>query len=173
MGANPPPPVREPAGARPSAHAASDAPAAHAAAAAPPPATAHAEAAAATADDAASQPQASIRPVLSDDAKHAAKVASAKLRGEPPPPPLPDAVQGPVYAVVSLPSRQREAAAGHLALMQSAAARLSGTVPDHGELLESQGQWRAAWWPFASLVDAERARVLLAGKGLKADVVEF
>jgi len=154
--------------ASPPDHAASDAPAAHAEA--PATDTSHTETAAAQADDAASQPQASIRPVLTDEAKHAAKVASAKLRGEPPPP---EAVQGPVYAVVSLPSRQREAAAGHLALMKSTAARLSSPTPDHGELLERQGQWRAAWWPFASLVDAERARVLLLGKGLKAEVVEF
>jgi hypothetical protein len=57
--------------------------------------------------------------------------------------------------------------------MKSAASRLDGPVPEHGELLESQGQWRAAWWPFTSLVDAERARVLLAGRGIKAEVVEF
>ena len=61
----------------------------------------------------------------------------------------------------------------HLAQMKSAASRLDGPVPAHGELLESQGQWRAAWWPFTSLVDAERARVLLAGRGIKAEVVEF
>ena len=78
-----------------------------------------------------------------------------------------------MYAVVSLASRQRATAAVHLAQMKSAASRLDGPVPAHGELLESQGQWRAAWWPFTSLVDAERARVLLAGKGVKAEVVEF
>ncbi len=143
-------------------------------AAASAPGDAHAEtSAAATPDPAASQPQADIRPLLSDDDKFAARVEAAKLRGEAPPPPPPDAIQGPVYAVVSPPSRQRDAAAGSLVLMKSAAARLAGPVPAHGELLQSQGQWRAAWWPFASLVDAERARVLLAGRGLKAEVVEF
>ena len=73
----------------------------------------------------------------------------------------------------SCASIHRAAAAGSLVLMQSAATRLSGPAPAHGELLQSQGQWRAAWWPFASLVDAERARVLLAGRGLKAEVIEF
>ncbi len=129
--------------------------------------------AAAAATQAASQAQADIRPMLSDDDKHAARVEAARLRGEAPPAPPADAIPGPVYAVVSLPSRQREAAAGNLVLMQSAATRLSGPAPTHGELLQSQGQWRAAWWPFASLVDAERARVLLAGRGLKAEVIEF
>ena len=127
----------------------------------------------AAADAAASQPQASIRPELSDEQRYAARVEAARLRGEPAPAPPPELLPGPVYAVVSPPSRQRDAAAGSLVLMQATAARLNGGVPEHGELLESQGQWRAAWWPFASLVDAERARVLLAGRGLKAEVIEF
>ncbi len=120
--------------------------------------------------DAVPGPAADIRPSLSDDQKYAARAQAAKLRGDPPPP---EALQGPVYAVVSAASRQRENAASSLALMQSAAAHLAGTVPEHGELVQSHGQWRAAWWPFTNLVDAERARVLLAGRGLKADVVEF
>jgi len=133
----------------------------------------------AAADSAASHPQADIRPTLSDEQRYTARAEAAKLRGDPPPPPPPSleaaaaAAAGPVYAVVSPASRQRETAATSLVLMQSAAARLAGTVPEHGELVQSQGQWRAAWWPFASLVDAERARVLLAGRGLKAEVVEF
>lgn len=137
------------------------------------PASAPADSHAAAPDDAASQAQASIRPVLSDAEKYAAKVESAKLRGEPPPPPPPEALAGPVYAVVGPATAQRDAAAGSLALMRAAAAKLASPVPEHGELVQSQGQWRAAWWPFASLVDAERARVLLAGRGLKAEVVEF
>ncbi len=134
---------------------------------------------AATGAEAASQPPASIRPVLSDEARQAARLESARLRGQPiaaAAPPAADAaalLQGPVYAVVSLASPQRETAASNLLKMKSAASRLDGTAPDHGELLQSQGQWRAAWWPFTSLVDAERARVLLAGRGVKAEVVEF
>lgn len=78
-----------------------------------------------------------------------------------------------VYAVVSRPSRQRETAASGLVVMRSVVARLSPPVPEHRELMQQQGEWRAAWWPFASQVDAERARVMLAARGLKAEVVEF
>jgi hypothetical protein len=161
------------------AHAASAADSAaseaHAAGPAVPAASAAADAAVAAgpAGGAASQPQASIRPALSDEERYAAKVEAARLRGEPVPPPPATLLPGPVYAVVSPASRQRAAAAGSLAQMKSAASRLDGQAPEHGELVESQGQWRAAWWPFTSLADAERARVLLAGRGIKAEVVEF
>lgn len=135
------------------------------------PADAHAAAAASAPEAAASEPAGDIRPLLSDEDKYAAKVEAARLRGEPlPPPPEP---AGPVYAVVSPGSASPDAANRSLALMQAAAQRLDGGAPAHGELINSQGQWRAAWWPFASLVDAERARVLLAGRGVKAEVVEF
>jgi hypothetical protein len=110
---------------------------------------------------------------LSDEEKYAARVEAARLRGEPVPAPPATLLPGPVYAVVGPASRQRAAAAGSLAQMKSAASRLDGPAPEHGELVENQGQWRAAWWPFTSLVDAERARVLLAGRGIKAEVVEF
>jgi hypothetical protein len=133
-----------------------------------------AAASAAVPDTAASAPQADIRPPLSPEEKYAARVEAARLRGEPPPPP-PNLAEagGPVYALVGPSSTQRDHAAGSLALMKAAATKLDGAAPAHGELVQSQGQWRAAWWPFASLVDAERARVLLAGRGLKAEVVEF
>jgi hypothetical protein len=78
-----------------------------------------------------------------------------------------------IYAVVTRPASQRETAASSLALMRGAEARLPPPLPSHGELMQHQGSWRAAWWPFASLADAERARVLLVGKGVKAEVVEF
>jgi hypothetical protein len=119
------------------------------------------------------QPQAAIQPTLSEEERYAARVEAARMRGEPIPAPPVSLLPGPVYAVVGPPSRQRETAAGSLAKMKSAARRLDGQVPEHGELVESRGQWRAAWWPFTSLVDAERARVLLAGQGLKAEVIEF
>jgi hypothetical protein len=111
-----------------------------------------------------------IRPALSAEERQAAREQAARLRGEPPPPPP---VATTVYAVVSRPSRARDEAVHGLALMQAAAARLPPPVPDHSELMNSQGQWRAAWWPFTSLADAERARIMLTGKGLKAEVVEF
>ncbi len=117
-----------------------------------------------------------IRPSLSDDDKQAARAQTATLRGN-----KADAqravaaatVPVTVYAVVSRPSPQREVASAGLAVIKRASGRLPDPVPDHSELMQTQGAWRAAWWPFASLADAERARVLLAGKGLKVDVVEF
>lgn len=135
------------------------------------PAAAQVATAASTPDAAASGPAGDIRPTLSDEQKYAAKVEAARLRGEPPPPPPEPA--GPVYAVVGPGSASPDGAQRSLVAMRAAAARLDGGAPAHGELVNSQGQWRAAWWPFASLVDAERARVLLAGRGVKAEIVEF
>ena len=58
-----------------------------------------------------------------------------------------DAAAGPVYAVVARASRQREAAARDLALMQAAGSRLPPPAPGHAELMQTHGEWRAAWWP--------------------------
>ena len=117
-------------------------------------------------------PVASIRPALSPEVRQQARLQGEQLRASPPAvasAPAP----APVYAVVSRPTTERSSAARSLALMRASSMRLPPPLPDHGELMRSQGEWRAAWWPFASLADAERARVLLAGRGLKADVVEF
>jgi len=125
------------------------------------------------AESVASAPQHDIRPVLSAEARQAARAQAAALRGEAKPEPAAAAAPAPVYAVVSLPQARRDAAARALLLMQAAGRRLPPPAPEHGELMASQGSWRAAWWPFATLADAERARVLLAGRGVKAEVVEF
>ena len=117
-----------------------------------------------------------IRPSLSDEDKQAARAQTATLRGN-----KAEALRAvaaatvpvTVYAVVTRPSPQREVASAGLAVMKRASGRLPDPVPDHSELMQTQGAWRAAWWPFASLADAARARELLAGKGLKVDVVEF
>ena len=118
-----------------------------------------------------------IRPALSDEQKQAARQQAAQLRAAtlPTPAAAPAAPAAPtlVYAVVTRPNPLREAAARSLALMRDTSSRLPPPAPSHGELMQNQGQWRAAWWPFASLADAERARVMLAGRGLKAEVVEF
>ena len=114
-------------------------------------------------------------PVLSDAEKLAARqqVEAARngqfaaLAAQPPK----QAV--PVFAIVTRPSREKESAARSLALMRASGQRLSGEPPDRGELMQNQGEWRAAWWPFESQADAERARVMLAGRGLKVEVVEF
>jgi hypothetical protein len=117
-----------------------------------------------------------IRPSLSDEDKQAARAQTAALReASAAVPRAAAAASAPstVYAVVTRPSPQREVARAGLTAMRRASGRLPPPVPEHGELMQSQGAWRAAWWPFASLADAERARVLLAGKGLKVEVIEF
>ena len=145
---------------------------------APPPALAAAAAS-------ASAPMGRIKPLLSEEDRQAARQQAAVLRGTPineaPPAaaaPRPAhtanmADAAPVYAVVTRARRQHQSAAQDLALLRSVAKRLSGPLPVHGELMQNQGEWRAAWWPFTNLADAERARVLLAGRGLKAEVVAF
>ena len=118
-----------------------------------------------------------IRPALSVEQRQAARQQAAELRAANPPAPraAPAAptAPAPVYAVVTRPNPLRETAAQGLALMRATSPRLPPPTPSRGELMQNQGQWRAAWWPFASLADAERARVMLAGRGLKAEVVEF
>ena len=79
----------------------------------------------------------------------------------------------PVFAVVTLPTRERDSAARGLSLIRASGQRLVGELPERGELLQNQGEWRAAWWPFDTQADAERARVMLAARGLKVEVVEF
>lgn len=121
----------------------------------------------------------SIRPSLSDDEKRIAREQATRLRGAAPAA-APAAAHGasapaaaPVYAVVTRPSRHRQTAVDFLVTMRGAGARLPPPVPEHREVLRSHGRWHAAWWPFGSLAEAERARVMLAGRGLKADVIEF
>lgn len=84
-----------------------------------------------------------------------------------------DAAPPPVYAVVTLPDARRAPAEAGLAQMRAAGGRLPPPVPARSELMLSGGQWRAAWWPFGTLADAERARVMLIGRGLRTEVVVF
>ena len=79
----------------------------------------------------------------------------------------------PVFAVVTRPTREKDSAARGLALIRASGQRLAGDLPEHRELMLNQGEWRAAWWPFESLADAERARVMLGARGLKVEVVAF
>ena len=124
-----------------------------------------------------------IRPTLSELDKQGARAQSAALRGHKAGVPRAAAASGAaiapatapatVYAVATRPSAQREVASAGLAVMNPASGRLLPPVPEHVELVQTQGRWHAAWWPFANLADAECARVLLTGKGLKVELVEF
>ena len=133
---------------------------------------------------AGSAPLGRIRPSLADDERLAARQQAAVLRGTPlaadnsaaatsPAAAASVPASPPVFAVVVRPRRFRQTAADDLKVLKSAVTKLSGPVPAHGELLNKDGAWHAAWWPFENEADAERARVLLAGRGLKADVVAF
>lgn len=147
----------------------------------------------------ASGPLVAIRFRLSDEAKQAARMevaaARAAAHGETPPaPPAAQPAQAPalppragpqetavrvaqqpgtVYAVVTPAMPQRESAEAILAQMMSVRARIPPPVPDHGEVMSHQGRWRAAWWPFATLAEAERARSMLVARGMRAEVIEF
>ncbi|MBP6901760.1 MAG: hypothetical protein KBC73_16815 [Burkholderiaceae bacterium] len=134
----------------------------------------------------ASGPLARIRPVLDDDAKLIARQRSAAARQAKWGDVLPEAAQGtataattaalppgPVYALVTAGARQKDGAEAQLAQMMSVRASLPPPVGDHGEVMPHQGRWRAAWWPFASADEAERARSALAVRGVRAEVIEF
>lgn len=136
----------------------------------------------------ASGPLARIRPVLDDDAKLIARQRSAAARQAKWGDVLPEAAlassagpaaaaaalpPGPVYALVTDGAKQKDGAEAQLAQMMSVRASLPPPVGDQGEVLAHQGRWRAAWWPFASADEAERARSALAVRGVRAEVVEF
>lgn len=126
---------------------------------------------------AASQPALAlgrVRPSLSDEQRQQALLQSRQMRANPHPPT--DGLQappGPVFAVVTSPQARREQAASSLNTIASARARLPPPAPDQTDLMGSEGQWRAVWWPFANRADAERARVMLLVRGLRAEVVGF
>ena len=116
-----------------------------------------------------------ILPVLSTADKLAARQQieaarrgqAAAVAAQPPKP------AAPVYALVTRPTREKGSAAQGLALIRASGQRLVGELPEHAELMLNQGEWRAAWWPFERQADAERARVMLAARGLKVEVVAF
>jgi len=120
-----------------------------------------------------------VRPQLSDQDKRLAREQSAQLRASRQAAArqtqaAAKQANAPVYALVSRPSLQRDEAQRSLTLMQAARKRLPpSTTPAQTELVQNQGLWRAAWWPFDSLADAERARVLLGSRGQRAEVVAF
>lgn len=79
----------------------------------------------------------------------------------------------PAYALVTVATRQKDNARAVLAQMMSVRASLPPPVAEHGDVMAHGGQWRAAWWPFASAEEAERARRALSVRGVQTEVVEF
>lgn len=154
----------------PKAPSAASAPVSIAIAAAP------AVAAAEPAHDRASAPLGRIRPALSEGQKQQAQLQSRQARhgASQPAQAVSAAVPaGPVYAVVTSPEQRRDLAERSLARIASAQARMPPPAPQQSELMQTDGQWRAVWWPFDNRVDAERARVMLLARGLRAEVLSF
>ena len=131
----------------------------------------------------ASGPLVRVRPELTPEqrqlAREQSEAARAAARGEPPPAPptapsapKPDAAPGR-YAVVTDGAAERDTAEAQLAQMMSVRARLPQPGPAFTELLQLNGRWRAAQWPFATEAEAARAREMLTVRGLKAEVVVF
>ena len=77
------------------------------------------------------------------------------------------------FAVVTFGTAQREPAEAYLAQLMSVRAQMPSPGTARTELVQQQGQWHAALWPFATVGDAERARTMLATRGLKTEVVAF
>ena len=165
-------PAAEPA--KPAPHGGQAVAPAHDAASAPNPRSAP-EATAAPAPRQAVVALGTILPVLSAADKLAARQQgeatrssqAAVIAAQPP------EQAAPVFAIVTQPTREKESAARSLALIRASGQRLSSELPENAELMLKQGEWRAAWWPFETQADAERARVMLAARGLKVEVVAF
>jgi hypothetical protein len=76
------------------------------------------------------------------------------------------------FALVTRETRSRAASLVLLGYLESTTLGLPSPT-QHKELVPSEAGWRAAWWPFATRQEAERARKRLAGRGLEVEVVEF
>lgn len=109
-----------------------------------------------------------LRPQLSQEEREAARESGLRLRGQ-----NATAATGPVYALVTPPTRLRDDSLLLLTRARDLGGRDAALKSAHSDLISARGLWQAALWPFGSRADAERARVALAGKGLKAQVVEF
>jgi hypothetical protein len=151
--------------------------------ASPPPASAPADEphqgsaqASAPTEEAASTPRAlgRIKPDLSDEQKLAARAQSQAARdGKAAAKPAAASEPTVLYALVTRPTAERDFATSGLTMMRKATLYMPPPVPHTAELMRSGKEWRAVWWPFTTLADAERARIMLASKGLKVEVIEL
>lgn len=126
-----------------------------------------------------------IRPQLTAEQRDAARREGEQLRAQSPArkgSPLAAAGNpgvaigdGHNYALVTRATRGRAASEVMLSLIVSAAAGTPGAGPGQprAEVMQVPQGWRAVWWPFASLGDAEGARAALAHYGINAEIVEF
>jgi hypothetical protein len=80
--------------------------------------------------------------------------------------------KGPVFAVSTRPLRTR-AEAEQLQAAMGALLRTTGAAGVKLELLPEGEDWRVVAWPFTSQADADRARALLVGRGMRVQVLRF
>ena len=103
-----------------------------------------------------------------ESAPAAASAASAPA----PVPRAAAAATGPAFAVSTRLLRTRteseQVAAAMRALIVSA-----GTPQMHVDVMPAGDDWRVVGWPYVSRTQAEKARALLAGRGMRVEVIDF
>jgi len=77
------------------------------------------------------------------------------------------------YALVTKPSSSKLEAEARMIMLRAAAANAIAPRGTRIELLQTQADWQAVWWPFAKREDAERARQLLTVRGVLVEMVAF
>ena len=92
-----------------------------------------------------------------------------------PPTPPPVASAGPAFAVSTRMLRTRtegeQVAAAMRALLVTPG--IPGTPPMRVEVMPAGEDWRVVGWPYADRALAEKARALLAARGMKVQVIDF
>ena len=88
--------------------------------------------------------------------------------------PLPGLKPGKVvYALVAPPRTDKADAELELARIKSGASLMPYSSSLRFEVLPSDGQWRATWYPFVEKGSADRTRQMLLKRGVAVELVEF
>lgn len=118
-------------------------------------------------------PRRGIRPLLSAEAKLAAREQSEALRAAHPAPAAKgaSASDGRVYAVATPSTRTRAGAQLRIVLMNAPTDAEPGRP--RAEILQVGAGWRAVIWPFDNRDAAERTRDQLVSRGIPAEVIDF
>ncbi len=111
-------------------------------------------------------------PVAPVDRATAPPSAADASRSAGPAPAASAAPAGPAYAVSTRSLRTR-AEAEQVQMAMVALLRSAGVTGGHVDLLPEGDDWRVVAWPFSGSADADRYRVLLAGRGMKVEVLRF
>ena len=102
-----------------------------------------------------------------------AATAVATAVAAPAPPPL--ASTGPAFAVSTRVLRTRTESEQVAAAMRALLATpgTPGTAQMHVDVMPAGEDWRVVGWPYADRALAEKARALLAARGMKVQVIDF